>query len=188
MAAEPNPWLTHLQPLQLPEPISHWPLAPGWWLLLGCIGLGLLWQGLRHWRRWLDNGYRRAALQRLDELAQALTPSTIGGPDKARLAALRELPQLLRRIALASTGHPADPAVIRLQGAQWWAWLDQSMVDQPFEHQLGPLLDQLAWAPDAQLLQLSDAELTALMLGLRQWTQRHLSKAPLPDEEPPCCT
>lgn len=184
MAAKANPWLEHLQPLQLPEPVSSWPLAPGWWLLLGAVGLGLLWQGLRHWRRWLDNGYRRAALQQFDELERQLCQ-----PRQAstRLAALRELPQLLRRVALASTGYPADPTVIRLHGTQWWAWLDQPMVDQPFQHQLGPLLDQLAWAPDAQLLQLSDAEITALVQGLRQWTLRHITKAPLPDEEPPCC-
>ncbi len=189
--AQPNPWLEHLQPLQLPEPISNWPLASGGWLVLGFIGLGLLWQAGRLWRQWLANGYRRAAGQRLDELQQLLGQSGAASQPSARLLALRELPQLLRRTALASTGQPADPAVIRLQGPAWWAWLDQSMgqayQQQPFQRQLGPLLDQLAWAPDAQLLLLSGPQLDPLIHGLRQWTRRHISQVPLPMEEPPCC-
>jgi hypothetical protein len=74
-----NP-LAQLQPLIAPAPVSAWPPAPGWWillLLLPLAGWGL-WR-LRHWRP------RKAPLPRAE---QPLEP--------VRIAALAELAGLDR--------------------------------------------------------------------------------------------
>ena len=81
-----NP-LDQLLPPINPAPVSWWPPAPGWWLLL--IALPLLLWGL--W--WLRK--RLAGKMRRPERSQELDP--------LRLAALHELEQLPRPLA----GEPA---------------------------------------------------------------------------------
>jgi hypothetical protein len=69
----PNP-LDQLRELHLPEPISWWPLAPGWWLL-ALVGSALLVWLLRWlYRRYKAKYYRRQALGQLQAL-QAGTDS-----------------------------------------------------------------------------------------------------------------
>jgi len=64
----PQDPLANLNPLRQPELISWWPLAPGWWLLLAIVLLGL--SALVYFliRRHRDNAYRRRALQQLQRL------------------------------------------------------------------------------------------------------------------------
>lgn len=43
-----------LRDLHLPDPISNWPIAPGWWLLAAVVLMLLIaatYTGLRYWRR-----------------------------------------------------------------------------------------------------------------------------------------
>ena len=59
-----------LRDLHLPEAISWWPLAPGWWFVIGIavIGLGFL---IRAWLRTRARGAaRRYALRQLDVIVQ----------------------------------------------------------------------------------------------------------------------
>jgi hypothetical protein len=64
-----NDALANLKPLIAPEPISWWPLAPGWWLvgaalLLTAISL-LVW-GWKRWKHHRNTRYQREALQLLE--------------------------------------------------------------------------------------------------------------------------
>jgi len=101
--------LAGLRDIHLPEAVSVWPLAPGWWLLAAALVLlGLLALLERKRRR---TSVRRAALRELDELAC----DAQAGIDTARLA--RRLQTLLRRVALVRIGRVE---VAGLHGESWF--------------------------------------------------------------------
>jgi hypothetical protein len=111
-AADP---LAGLRGYRLPEPVSWWPPAPGWWLLvllgLVLLGLALVWILRRRRRR----APARAAARELAALRAALARDGDAG------AFLRGLSRLLRRYAL--TRFPRE-RVAGLTGADWLAFLD----------------------------------------------------------------
>ena len=97
-----NP-LDQLRDIHLPEPVSWWPLAPGWWILI--IGGGVLSAWLIHYlyRRYRANRYRRQALQQLKQL------QLTGNPQQQ----LRELFELLKRTANSTypNRHPGSKGI-----------------------------------------------------------------------------
>jgi Domain of unknown function (DUF4381) len=99
--------LERLHDIVLPAAVQWWPPAPGWYVLLSLLLLGIAaaaWRGLQRWRA---NAYRRAALRELTALQ-----------DAAAIAAL------LRRTALAFT--PRGRVAAR-DGIAWTDWLDAHM-------------------------------------------------------------
>ena len=65
MQADP---LAQLRDIQLPEPISWWPLALGWWVLI-VLAAGILgWAALLLIRRYRANLYRRQAIHKLAQI------------------------------------------------------------------------------------------------------------------------
>ncbi|WP_194791537.1 DUF4381 domain-containing protein [Pseudomonas sp. UFMG81] len=142
-------------------PFAYWPQT--WaWLALGLLllAVAVLWGALR-WRRWQRDRYRREALLRLDQLA--------GGDGEQRLAALRELPELLKRVALSL---PGAPAVASLGGAPWQAFL-QRHARQPLPAGFADDLHQVAYAPDSWLRSLDPQQVNALFSHARQWIEGH---------------
>jgi hypothetical protein len=85
------PSIDQLKELALPAPVSYAPQTWGWWLLLAVLVLAALLLGLRRYWQWRRDRYRREALARLAQLR--------GRSDD--LNALRELPELLKRVALS---------------------------------------------------------------------------------------
>jgi hypothetical protein len=66
-APAPNP-LDQLRDIHLPEPISWWPPAPGWWIL-ALAGCALtFWLGRVLYRRYKAKHYRRQALAQLAQI------------------------------------------------------------------------------------------------------------------------
>ena len=64
----PNDPLADLADIHLPNSISAWPLAPGWWVLiiLACAGLVAL---FKLWSKWhASRLYRRQALAQLNSI------------------------------------------------------------------------------------------------------------------------
>ena len=99
------------------DAIPWWPMAPGWWYLIGGLGLLLLLVLLREWLIysgiWL--GWRADALRQLRVLKKALRkgdPREVAG----------QLSELLRRIAMARSGR-RDAA--GLTGEDWLQWLNE---------------------------------------------------------------
>ncbi|MGH8485453.1 MAG: DUF4381 family protein, partial [Pseudomonas sp.] len=92
MSAPVVPSIDQLQVLPTPvPPFSYVPQTWGWLvLLLVVVFIAALW-GIRRWRRWQRDRYRREALEQLALLQQGLAV-----PDQ-RLLALRSLPVLLKR-------------------------------------------------------------------------------------------
>jgi len=156
----PTPSIEQLRELALPAPVSYWPQTWGWLLLGVLLLVGLLAWALLAWRRWANDRYRREALARLDLLATRLDD------DAARLQALRELPELLKRVALSM---PGAPAVAALHDSHWQVFL-AAHAGKPLPDDFARQLAQLAYAPDRQLRGL-DAR-TLLRQG-RDWVEHH---------------
>ena len=85
------PDISQLKELSLPAPVSYAPQTWGWWLLLALLVAVALLVGVRRYVQWRRDQYRREALVRLAQLR--------GRSDD--LNALRELPELLKRVALS---------------------------------------------------------------------------------------
>ncbi|BBP71059.1 hypothetical protein PHLH6_30630 [Pseudomonas sp. Seg1] len=95
----PNiPSIDQLKELGLPAPVSYAPQTWGWWVLLAVLILMALIIGVRrHWQ-WQRDQYRREGLERLAQLRDRSTD----------LNALRELPELLKRVALSMPTQSLD--------------------------------------------------------------------------------
>ncbi len=122
--------LAQLRDIHLPEAISGWPPALGWWLLLATLLLLILlaWLSVRRYQR---GALKRAALHELEQLAQRY-------PDQPQ-PLLQQLSQLLRRVALA-THQPSD--VAGLSDHAWLDFLDGFTDGEPFTQGIGQVLSQ----------------------------------------------
>lgn len=111
-AADP---LAQLRDIHLPDPVSWWPPAPGWWvvtlLALAAISLGIFF--IR--KLWLRNRYRRAALRELHDLGT--------NPQNDQKELLKKLSTLLRRVAVQAYGRNE---VAPLSGDRWLEFLDRT--------------------------------------------------------------
>ena len=152
----PDP-LAGLRGYHLPDPVSWWPPAPGWWALalVLLIALGLLarW-GIRRYQR---DAARRAALAELAALEAAYSKDR----DSATLA--RGLSRLLRRLALH---HFPRAQVAGLTGEDWLAFLDAQWDRQGFQQGPGRFLLEAPYRPAPEL----PAE--ALIALSRAWIQQ----------------
>jgi len=85
------PSIEQLKELSLPAPVSYAPQTWGWWVLLALLILAALLIGIRRYVQWRRDAYRREGLARLAQLRERSDD----------LNALRELPELLKRVALS---------------------------------------------------------------------------------------
>jgi hypothetical protein len=152
----PDP-LAQLRGYHLPEPVSWWPPAPGWWLL------AVLLPAVIGTAAWLFLVYRRrvAARRSARRELQALRSAHAAGSDDAALA--RGLSRLLRRFALAR--FPRE-RVAGLTGEAWLRFLDRYATDRAFTAGAGRALVEAPYRPDAPL---PATELTNLV---EQWIRR----------------
>ncbi|MFG0289553.1 MAG: DUF4381 domain-containing protein [Rhodopirellula sp. JB044] len=106
--------LDQLRDLAVPPPVSWWPLAPGWWMLIAALVAGVVLGVLKWWRHWLADAYRREALEAVE---RASTDAAIV--------------QILKRTAI---GADTRSHVGSLTGRRWCDWLsatgDVSVTDE----------------------------------------------------------
>lgn len=104
-----NPLLRDIRGL---DPVSPWPIAPGWWVLLVAvvlvIGFALWWRRYQVHKDWRADAYAR--LQDLRAHRKRVESRVLLG----------ELSELLRRIAIARFGRRAAAG---LSGEAWLMWL-----------------------------------------------------------------
>jgi hypothetical protein len=143
--------LAGLRGYRLPDAVSGWPPAPGWWLLAGLLLLLLgvaVYFGMRRRRR------RAGARLALAELARLRTDLAADGDQSAYL---RAVSQLLRRFAL--TRFPRAQ-VAGLTGKDWLRFLDAQGGDGRFCEGPGQVLADALYRPSVEL---SAAELHDLL-------------------------
>ncbi|PTT25641.1 DUF4381 domain-containing protein [Pseudomonas sp. HMWF021] len=183
------PDISQLKELSLPAPVSYTPQTWGWWLLLALLVAVALLVGVRSYVQWRRDQYRREALVRLAQLR--------GRSDD--LNALRELPELLKRVALSmplkhrpvgaaegcdllillfkgkikrSQPSAAPTGVAAMGRSEWQAFLQQhskTRLPDDFSAQLA----QLAYAPDATLRALPAEQRQALFDTCQHWVEHH---------------
>jgi len=95
--------LEDLRDIVMPEPVSWWPLAPGWWILLVVFSIGVVMVVIRMAKRWHADAYRRAALRELDSATNVMA-----------------IADILKRTALCASPRSG---VASLSGAAWCEWL-----------------------------------------------------------------
>ncbi len=148
--------LAALQPSIAPQPITWWPVAPGWWLvaalLLLLLGVSAIWI-LRRKRRQQATRYQREAHHLLTWV------STLDKQDT--LAQLQEIARILRRAAISAYGREQA-------GVKPWTelvQLDQKPVfDDSSLHLLGNCLYQKQ-APQPE-------EIQHLLTQAEHWLQQ----------------
>lgn len=149
------------------DPASWWPPALGWWLvLMTAIALILLlaW-GIRSLRRYPPGTWHRDArnqLLALRKLSRQLTPEQ----------ALRELSELLRRIAVAQLGREQAAGLV---GDSWLRWLEQKDPEHFDWQQEGKALITVPYAPPGQF-PVSSEQVLRLIDAALIWARRKTGK------------
>jgi len=111
--------LAELRDIHLPQSVAWWPLAPGWWFLLGMVLLliGTVWWWFRRYKK--QRWQRDALVQLHKELEQLRLhyQETHHGP-----TACATLSSLMRRVALQVF---PDSSIAGIHGDQWLKFMDE---------------------------------------------------------------
>ena len=155
-----------LRDIHLPEPVSWWPLSPGWWILAGLVIFTVVMIVL-----WYRNNRRRKlsavylARAELSGIRKRFTDQA----DSVQLA--RELSALLRRLSVSAFPRTETAS---LTGINWLHYLDHSMPDQPFSSGPGRILVDAPYRPVVNkeeiepLFDLCDAWINAVAVEVKQ--------------------
>lgn len=127
-AVSPDP-LAALRPIHLPPPVSWWPPAPGWWILLAALCLAVVWQAAT----FLRGRVKRSALAELRSMKNSNVPDR----DFVALVSI-----ILKRYALHC--FPSRQ-VAGLTGNAWLKFLDQHASQRDFISGPGRVLMDMAY-------------------------------------------
>jgi len=130
-----------LRDIHLPGAISWWPPAPGWWLLVVLVLVGLALYGVHYYR----GRHKRVALRAVTRVRTALEQGA------EPVACLQNVSTILRRFAMTSVAGAKDSVaaldVPGLIGERWLKYLDGRWERTEFSAGLGR---QLLAAPYAR--------------------------------------
>jgi hypothetical protein len=159
--------LQNLNDIVIPASVDWWPLATGWYVVIGVLMIILAWVSYRSLRRWFDNRYRRAALHELQLLAQGIQN------DANHDANLRQIPVLLKRTALSA--YPRD-RVASLSGKDWHDFLNSTLKTPVFSESTTAVLDELSYTSGD--LSSVDVQAEEDLLGAsKKWLQYHVAQS-----------
>jgi hypothetical protein len=135
--------LDQLADIHLPDGVSWWPLAPGWWILLALLVIAAI--GVYLWRRRItQNAYRIVAQHQLAGIYADYQQT------QNAAAYLQALSLLLRRTALTAYPHNFNASI---KGNEWLAWLDSvcPALGEKFTGDIGQLLLSSAYQKNPQI-------------------------------------
>ncbi len=153
-----------LRDIHLPDPVSWWPPAPGWWLLFTLtIGTGLI---IWFWRK---SGFagRRMYQQALAELERI---ETRFGQQAGERQVLENISVLLRRIAVSR--YPRE-RVASLTGERWLQFLDSVTGTGEFAQGPGRTLAEAPYNPALRADNIPD-----LIDLCRRWLKAEFGRRP----------
>jgi hypothetical protein len=155
-----------LRDIHLPDAVSWWPPAPGWWLLV-VLGLLLLFALYRLWC------YLRRP--RLDKIAVAEVERLLADPAVVEnpLDLLRRISALLRRIGISYLSREAGAGIT---GHEWYAFLNRLTERAGFSE---PSIEMLCNAPYQSAPAVETDAVDRLCTELRAWA-RALPEKPRP--------
>jgi uncharacterized protein DUF4381 len=141
-----NQQTLNLRDIHLPEPISWWPLAPGWWLLLVSVLLILcaLYLTIKIYR---SRQLKRDIKAELEHIKQQFQQTQ----SKSQLA--KSLSILLRR---ASISYYPKANIAGLTGEHWLTYLDKTNIKRSekisFKTNAGKILLSAPYLPENKKL------------------------------------
>lgn len=148
--------LAQLRDIHLPDPVSWWPPAIGWWLLAITV-LGFVILVSYFLRRYIHrNRYRKEVKQELKRLVAARDNYSTG-------EMLEQLTRLLRRVAIQTRGRTA---VAPLVGEAWLRFLDSEGGTDQFTMGPGRVLGEGLYRQQV------DADLEQLLPLVEKWLGR----------------
>jgi hypothetical protein len=151
----PSDPLAQLRDIHLPEAVSWWPLAPGWWVLGALLVAGLAYTGHFFWQRHHAFTYRRQALIKIKQL-----------PNNCQHQRITALLALLKRVAVSA--YP-EFHLSSLNQAEFIAFLNKTTPKAGFD-QLPADWQRLFYAKDSKVsVELVDQ----LVASGTQWIKRH---------------
>ena len=147
--------LAQLRDIHLPEPISWWPPAPGWWIVSLVTLASIITIVLFVKNRWLRNRYRRAAIRELGNLQNNPQDSP---------QTLLEISTLLRRVALQTYGREN---VAPLSGDKWLTFLDRTGKTDQFSQGPAKVIGCALYKSSA------DADTEQVIPIIHKWIKEH---------------
>ncbi len=167
--------LQNLNDIVLPATVGWWPLATGWYFLIGLSLIGLALLGFRSMRAWVRDRYRRAALHELQLLEDRINRG------EERDANLRQIPILLKRAALSA--YPRSQ-VAALTGKDWFHFLNTTAKIPSFTEAITITLNNISYST-GEISAVDSPATTALLHTSRKWLQNHQPAAPSKDDKEP---
>ena len=152
----PQDPLAALHPLREPELLDWWPLAPGWWILIGLLFIVIA-VAVRFLLRWYrGNTYRRVALRQLQSLESEYQETRDDRQHIARINAL------LKSVALRA--FPREQ-VAPQHGDAWLNFLNRSAAPGlAFDSEFVQSMYQRSCP---------EADIAALHQAARHWIKTH---------------
>lgn len=143
-----------LQGIHLPTEVNAWPLATGWWILIGLV-VALLIAATMWYLHFRRQAFRREALVLLARIEQQR--------DLEPLQLIDAVSALLKRVAI--TAHGREKVAGR-SGDQWLQFLDESGKTRGFTQGPGRSLGASRFQPQLTL------DAPALIGLCRDWIQK----------------
>ncbi len=140
-----NPQILNLRDIHLPEPISWWPMAPGWWMIFASILLIIIVVFISR-KIYISKQLKRDIKHELENIKQQFQQTQ----NKSQLA--KSLSILLRR---ASISYYPKADIAGLTGNDWLSYLDDSNTNSSannrFQSDIGQVLLSAPYLPDDTL-------------------------------------
>ncbi len=146
--------LANLHDIVVPDAVSWWPLAPGWYALFAVALVCAIALAIRGFLRYRRNAYRREAM--------VILRQTLALPASLHV----EVAALLKRTALSAFPHEK---VAALTGAPWLEFLDRTGATDDFSIGGGRVLGAGQYGSDP----LNDSERADLIRAAGSWIQNH---------------
>jgi len=150
--------LQQLHDIHLPQPISFWPLAPGWYVLAAIIAIVALLMSFGIYYFYRSFKRRRKVLFELRRLQENAT-------NKISAEIVAELSSLLKRVAMFR--YPSE-FIAGISGKEWLDFLNGKTKNNDFSYEEGMLLVTVAYQPA------KDVDLEKLFIIVRCWIKRNL--------------
>ncbi len=137
-----NTQTLNLRDIHLPEPISWWPVAPGWWMLIATILLIIAVVFISR-KIYISKQLKRDIKEELENIKQQFQQAQ----NKSQLA--KSLSILLRR---ASISYYPKADIAGLTGEHWLSYLDDSntrlSANNRFQSDIGKVLLSAPYLPE----------------------------------------
>ncbi len=121
-----------LRDIHLPDPVSWWPLAPGWWalMILLVVVVLLVMYFIQRYRN-----YKISALYLAKQELERIKTNFSIKQDKPKL--VKEISELIRRMSISL--FPREESA-GLTGKEWLKFLDESSTNNEFQNGIGRVL------------------------------------------------